>query len=163
MEILNKWTIVLTIATFLSLLVHWCKISYLDPILELEKEVKSRVKKNTTYKLSAYKEIVDDVGHEKFIDTMYDEIAFQKMVRSTKHIFRSQLISACLFVATTSFFSVALSDLIPDDVFTVILTIISVAILYLWGRFSELKKYERAISEYVDGGDPTMIISEIEN
>lgn len=163
MEILNKWTIVLVVATLLSLLVHWCKISYLDPILELEDKVKSKVKRNTMDNLSTYEEKISSLGYEEFIDVIYDEIAFQKMVREAKHVFRRQLISSCLFLASATLLTVTFSDFIPDNVFFIIFTIIGITVLYLWGRFDELKKYEKGISEYIDGRDPTMILTEIEN
>ncbi len=163
MEILNKWAIVVAVATLLSLLVHWCKISYFDPILELENKVKIKVKQNTTDKLRTYEEKIDTLDYEEFIDNISHEIEFQKMVRESKNIFRRQLIPACLFLALITFFAVVISDYVPDDIFIVIATIIVFTIFYLWGRYSELKTYEKSISEYIDGRDPTMILSEIEN
>ena len=157
MDTSNNWTIVIGVATLLSLIFYWSKQAYLDPIIKNENAIRNKVKQDISDQLEHYKEMVENVGEEKFVDDIYDIILMKKNIRYLKEAFESIIfpgIILCIFAII--FVSISNMDIIELN-----LIIIYVGIL-LFGKIiyllRQMKRYQNQLSRYLEGEDPTEIL-----
>jgi len=160
MDVANNWTIVIGMATLVSMVFLLSKKGYLDPIRQKELAIISKVKTDLSIKLEASKKVIEEKGEEKFVDEIYDIIQFRKVLRELKEIFGRRMIpmglSACvitvLLVSLWQYHIAWLNGLI------FYLGIILVAVVA--GDFLRMRKNERLLSRYWEGEDPSRILRE---
>lgn len=162
MDILNNWTIVVGVGAIVTLILHWSKQAYFDPVINREEDTKRKVKEDLTKKLSKYKEIIDEKGEEQFTDEIRDIIEFRKNLRDLKETFNGKMIpfgiGLCLLsVVLVSIwgYNFVLSFIIGYVVFIVLVLVIAF--------FFKIKTYENQFSKYLDGENPTKILNEKKN
>lgn len=155
MDIANNWTIVIGVATIVSMILLWSKQAYLDPIREREEDIIRKVKEDIKEKLTNSNKLIEEKGEEKFVDEIYDIIEFKKFFRELKESFGRRMIPsgiaicflAAIFVSTWNFF--------PSNILLAYIMLFPIFLIFT--DFMKMRKYENFLSRYLEGEDPSSI------
>jgi len=160
MDVANNWTIVVGIATIISMLFIWTTKTYLNPIRRRDEDIIEKVKEDLSKKLKESKKLISEIGEEKFVDEIYDIIEFRKRLRNLKEIFGNRIVPfgllTCILViilVSVWEYNIYWLDLI---IFYILIALISLLIR----DFLSMKKNENLISRYLEGENPTELLNE---
>ena len=163
MEISNNWTIVIGVATIISLILHWSKQAYLDPIVSQEDSIKEKVRNDIFEKVETSEEIIKERGEEQFAEEIYDIILFRKNLRELKEIFRGKMVVTGILICVVAIILVSISAYYTNNIIFMVVVllvyILILAVLSLIGLFLKMKKYERRLSRYLEGENPSDILN----
>lgn len=158
MEISNNWTIVIGVATIVSMILLWSKRTYLDPIFNKEESIIKKVKGDLKKKLSNHEDLISKVGEEKFVDEVYDIVEFRKMLRELKETFGRKMVPSGILL---SIFSIVFVSIFQYNISWLNLLIgyllISLSFFLIKG-FLTMRNNENLLSRYWEGEDPTIIL-----
>lgn len=160
MDITNNWTIVVGIGAILSLVLYWSQEAYLKPIFNEEEKIKEKVRSDISKKLEVANDYVEKGEEERFVREIYDIIELKKDLRDLKEIFRGKMVPSSVAVAILTILMVTLWGLNNIFVDTILLYPLILLVTGLAVSFLKLRKYERRLSRYLEGEDPTVIFTD---
>ena len=156
MDVANNWTIVIGIATIISLILYWSKQAYVDPITEREDDIKKKVKEDISTKISEFKE---GIGEEQFVDEIYDIMLFRKNLRELKRTFRGLMIPIGLLICIISTILVSIWDFANINIKNFLFWTVIILTIYLIILFGNLRTFENQLSRFSEGENPSDIMT----
>jgi len=162
MDIANNWTIVVGIATIISMVLLWSKEAYLNPVLEHETNLVTKVRDDINNLISNSPSIISKNGEEKLAEDLYNLATLKKNIRHAKTVFRHKMIPMGIGIVLLTVFIISLwefKDKNPFFTITIVLIayILLLLVIALGSNFFRIARYENEISRYIEGDDPKLI------
>jgi len=149
MDITNNWTIVVGIATIISLIFYWSKLAYLDPVIDKEEDIKRKVSLELHTLLNNADDIIRKHGEIQFVDEIYDIIESRKKIHEIKFMFRSRMIPSGIGLCFLVIVLVTIWDYNILLTFTVGYAAIILLLVVIF-LFAQMRRYEINFTRYLE-------------
>lgn len=160
MDIANNWTIVIGIATVISITLHWSNQTYLSPIIKREEHIKNKVKDDIDKKVKKLGENIEieEQEQEALIEEIYDILEIKKVLRELKEAFGRDMVPIGILICIFSIGLVSIWESYGSNFFGILLFSTLFSIVIFFNSFIKMRRFENHLSRYLEGEDPTDII-----
>lgn len=162
MDIANNWTIVVGMATIVSMVLLWSREAYLNPILENETHLFEKVRDDINNIISNSNDIISKNGEEALAEELYNLATLKKYIRRAKFIFRHKMIPTGIGIILFTVLLVSLWEFMDKHISILIINgfvayILLLLIVGLAATFKKMMRFENDVSRYLEGDNPSII------
>ena len=158
MDIANNWTIVIGIATVISMTLYWSNQAYRNPIIKREEDIKNKVKDDINIKIKNLDKDIEIQEQEALIVEIYDILELKENFRELKEAFGRKMVPVGILICILSIVLVSIWESNGSNLFIGLLFFTFMFTLIFFESFIKIRQYENHLSRYLEGEDPTDIM-----
>lgn len=160
MDVSNNWTIVVGVATIISMIFLWSNTVYMENVRRKEEHIIRKVKADLSKKLKNSGARIRKIGEEQFVDEIYDIVAFKRLLRRIKDTFERNMIPSGIFICIFAVILVCVWQNTSLAWRAILIFVILLLFFMVLLFFHQIRKDSNLLERYTEGEDPTEILKD---